>query len=769
MNVMQPLPAYSNETLTRLSPTELIDLLISNEDRVPRNVIDECVRRGDEIVERLGGLLEDGRSWKEEAARGEWWLLLHAVMILGLMRAERAGLLLVEFMRRMAQEQDDNLQGWFSGDWPALFRNKPAGILPVLRAFCEDRNLGWYIRANAADVVVAVAQGQGDQALDQQLAWAAGIASDENEDWDLRLSVGSTLLDFPRAQYRPLLEGLAKRQPGWGAHFSGEDVQQSYSAREDKASWERRDDPWNFYTPAAIERRQQRWAEEDAGPYDDAGKDEDDFPGELRAPPVRAAPKVGRNDPCPCGSGKKYKKCCLRAEVAAVDTPEEFLRRRIRMVIGDLADRLLRFIHGQFEPGLIQEAWADFTGETAPFDPRTPHIVVFMPWFFHHWYPSRANTRFPDLAARKASVASELILRQRRRLDPLLVRYLDACAAAAFSFHEALRVEPGRGFLLRDLMLDSETFVIEHSASHTVRQGDVVFAQIVRIDGLAMLEGCGPLVFQPREKPEIIDLRKTIRGRGDVVSEAQLNERSLELLDLYLELAERKLHPVMPELQNTDGEPLEPHTLVFGISDAAAAAAALDAAKLAHGETIKREEERSSPRGRVLEAGWTWASTGNPMHKSWTNTTLGQLALAGGQLKVHVNSAARAMRAKTLIERLLEDNAKYRVTEITSTEAMLADARSRPAHKGESEHERLMQIPEVRLQFAEMRMRHYTEWLDTSIPLLNGRTPRDAVRDRDGREAVAALIAQIERDGVRQSPPLDPGIPVMLRRELGLG
>ena len=25
---------------------------------------------------------------------------------------------------------------------------------------------------------------------------------------------------------------------------------------------------------------------------------------------VRASPKVGRNDPCPCGSGKKYKKCC---------------------------------------------------------------------------------------------------------------------------------------------------------------------------------------------------------------------------------------------------------------------------------------------------------------------------------------------------------------------------------------------------------------------------------------------------------------------------
>ena len=31
--------------------------------------------------------------------------------------------------------------------------------------------------------------------------------------------------------------------------------------------------------------------------------------------PRRMAPKVGRNDPCPCGSGKKYKKCCGGATV----------------------------------------------------------------------------------------------------------------------------------------------------------------------------------------------------------------------------------------------------------------------------------------------------------------------------------------------------------------------------------------------------------------------------------------------------------------------
>jgi SEC-C motif-containing protein len=34
--------------------------------------------------------------------------------------------------------------------------------------------------------------------------------------------------------------------------------------------------------------------------------------GQLVAPKTekRNQPKVGRNDPCPCGSAKKYKKCC---------------------------------------------------------------------------------------------------------------------------------------------------------------------------------------------------------------------------------------------------------------------------------------------------------------------------------------------------------------------------------------------------------------------------------------------------------------------------
>ncbi|MBR6530302.1 MAG: SEC-C domain-containing protein, partial [Clostridia bacterium] len=39
--------------------------------------------------------------------------------------------------------------------------------------------------------------------------------------------------------------------------------------------------------------------------------------GSVKKKPVRtSSAKVGRNDPCPCGSGKKYKKCCGAAKEA---------------------------------------------------------------------------------------------------------------------------------------------------------------------------------------------------------------------------------------------------------------------------------------------------------------------------------------------------------------------------------------------------------------------------------------------------------------------
>jgi uncharacterized coiled-coil protein SlyX len=54
-------------------------------------------------------------------------------------------------------------------------------------------------------------------------------------------------------------------------------------------------------------------------------------PPSLAAPiPVRrAAAKPGRNDPCPCGSGKKYKKCCQDKDAAVAADPEVAWRQQL--------------------------------------------------------------------------------------------------------------------------------------------------------------------------------------------------------------------------------------------------------------------------------------------------------------------------------------------------------------------------------------------------------------------------------------------------------
>ena len=36
----------------------------------------------------------------------------------------------------------------------------------------------------------------------------------------------------------------------------------------------------------------------------------DETEEKVKQQPKKAANKIGRNDPCPCGSGKKYKQCC---------------------------------------------------------------------------------------------------------------------------------------------------------------------------------------------------------------------------------------------------------------------------------------------------------------------------------------------------------------------------------------------------------------------------------------------------------------------------
>ena len=59
------------------------------------------------------------------------------------------------------------------------------------------------------------------------------------------------------------------------------------------------------------EIKREQMAKEQSASIENIGGDK---PAKKKPTVKKAAEKVGRNDPCPCGSGKKYKKCCGAAD-----------------------------------------------------------------------------------------------------------------------------------------------------------------------------------------------------------------------------------------------------------------------------------------------------------------------------------------------------------------------------------------------------------------------------------------------------------------------
>jgi len=60
-----------------------------------------------------------------------------------------------------------------------------------------------------------------------------------------------------------------------------------------------------------MSRMRSNKAEVEAAGDDYAANERDQYhdPTPVKQEPVKVGPKIGRNDPCPCGSGKKYKNC----------------------------------------------------------------------------------------------------------------------------------------------------------------------------------------------------------------------------------------------------------------------------------------------------------------------------------------------------------------------------------------------------------------------------------------------------------------------------
>jgi hypothetical protein len=464
--------------------------------------------------------------------------------------------------------------------------------------------------------------------------------------------------------------------------------------------------------------------------------------------------KTGRNDSCPCGSGKKYKHCCLKVARASDDSPW----RQQRDASGRLAHEMLQFARNRFADNVLA-AWLDFNQDENPLslEEDVAEGQIFLPYLLFDWDPeprSRRRSGQPEMGL----VARSYLSTRGGRLEELERLILEQATTQPLSFYEVVGCDPGERMVLRDVLIGGETEVIERTASRMMRPGDLGYGQMCRLPEVTTLGRWAPVCIPPGRKVVIVGLRgklrKKIAKQNRELTAADLIWYREEIRTAYLDIRDGMRIP--PRLTNTDGDPLILHTLTFRTGSAHAAFEAL--APLARGASKKEllAGAELDDDGALRSVEIPWLKKGNRMHKEWETTLLGHIRISGRSLVVEVNSEKRAATICKEIERRLGILATHQGTVTERPEAMVEKAKPRrtpPRSAAEMGSEGLSAEPELSQQMREEVQRHFENWIFQKVPALGGRTPLEAVADADGKEIVESLLLDWERQTETMSSP----------------
>jgi hypothetical protein len=488
---------------------------------------------------------------------------------------------------------------------------------------------------------------------------------------------------------------------------------------------------------------------------------------------------TGRNDPCPCGSGKKFKVCCIplgrrqtssHDDDAPADPASLFHEMRasslsvghgvelaeLRAAAGTVAYYSLSS-EGSKDPKLgplfraadiaehVLEGNDAEKGEmVGMFFPRLPFDVVVGPG--------------------RQTAADRFLLRHGPGLPAALVEAVRALIEAEDTVCRVVR-EKGT-FFVEDLRTG-----LQLRTTDDVSAGTPCFiCRLVRYRGLHV-----PIALEPVDaadaswllgrqdeaadaaevflRDEKIQLRSRYKG-------AAFGEEILMLADgLEEEEEEPAGSPAGPDVRNTDGDPLVFTTLQWDVADDGKVQSSL-----ARVEGLDLEETDGEVSGTFVRK-----KRVKDRHVIGESVSLGRLSLKGGVLTVETNSVERGELLRKKLDRALGKAATLR----TVTSEPLEEALKRPVdpvarEKSRLEHERLMATPEIQQALEEMGRSHSLEWCDTVIPALGNRRPRSLVKTESGRRKVEAILEDFERrqaawDGNPLAMDLD-----LIRRELGL-
>jgi len=439
--------------------------------------------------------------------------------------------------------------------------------------------------------------------------------------------------------------------------------------------------------------------------------DVDESPERRPAPLAGAGGAgVGRNDPCPCGSGRKYKKCHL---------PSDKQRRAAESAQETVHDRDGRLVHELmlFAADRFGSEWQRHVKDF--FDPAEA-LQFVVPWSVYG-YP-----------VQNATVLDGYLEESGDRLPRADRTWLEAQRASWLSVWEVTEVEPGMSLALHDLLSGETRRVREVSASQTLVARDALLARVVDHEGVSVMCGVYPRPLPPIDAAEVVRRARGRLRRKRAVPVERLRDGAFGRYlirrweDAVAEFDERRSVP--RRLSNTDGDDL---ILTIDHYEIAPGARSAVEARLAALENVEQPDPDQDP------TVYTFLRPGNPMHANWENTLIGRAQLSGSRLRLETNSRERADALRERIEAACGDRIRYRVREHTdplSPKAALALGDTPPEPTP----------PEVEQMLLEFKEQHYADWVDQPLSALGDKTPRETARTARGRSAVDVLLKDME-------------------------
>lgn len=475
--------------------------------------------------------------------------------------------------------------------------------------------------------------------------------------------------------------------------------------------------------------------------------------------------KINRNEPCPCGSGKKYKKCCGINEKMDFSMPED-------MKTGTALDDYMMLFQGiaLYGEGLmkfdtdgkeIKKAAADFERKFKPGQADGVPSSLFMSWLYFDF-------RFGDT---KETVCERFVkspyMGRLNEPGPTHARHF---ADSYCTFYEIKSVLDDK-MLFEELGTGDEWKVnrINEPFERDAQVGSIWYLRLIGVASKAYIY-TPPYIFPHGAKNNFI---KATRGQKEEFLKCSHDERLSEQ-DIFREsckgatlfwaeymlsgnrdpVEEEEATTKMPELQNTDGEPMRFSKVFFKIKQREGLADKLSSVK----------NFSFDKHGSI----WIWHKKGNRRIKSFPTTTLGTLFIKDSYFIAETNSLQRALRLKNKLTRGFSQYLSYEKIESKDMASMPQPSKE-DTERFKKQQKELHADPKVRKFLKDKAEDYYhNDWMRQKIPILGYKTPTQAVKTKTGRQEVEILLDYIERS---QKLMLDSPYKVNidgLREKLGL-